>query len=137
MFVTSRFVSSAGVPHIGLSPTICIFDLYSNVKIVVDAPMLEVGEGWYKYSFDDADLCSSYVAHIDGGIALPLDERFREGAIDMTPEFIEQVEKGRWRIVNNQMVFYRVDNVTPLMTFNLFDSAGDPVSDNAAERVPV
>jgi hypothetical protein len=44
---------------------------------------------------------------------------------------------GRWKIVNNQMLFYAPDNVTLLATFNLFDDTGSPTMDAVFERVLV
>jgi len=50
---------------------------------------------------------------------------------------VKKVETGRWRIVNNQMVFYDDDGVTPVLTFNLLDDAGNPSSERVFERVRV
>jgi len=44
---------------------------------------------------------------------------------------------GRWKIVSNQMVFYKEDNVTVVATFNLFDDVGAPTMDAVFERVKV
>lgn len=33
---------------------------------------------------------------------------------------------GKWEIVGNQMIFYKEDNITEIMRFNLFDSSGNP-----------
>jgi len=41
---------------------------------------------------------------------------------------------GRWKIVNNQMLFYAPDNVTLVATFNLFDDSGTPSMDAVFER---
>lgn len=50
---------------------------------------------------------------------------------------IKQIEQGRWKIIGNQMIFYDVDGVTPLLTFDLKDGGGSPSEDNVKERVPV
>jgi hypothetical protein len=50
---------------------------------------------------------------------------------------IYKVETGRWKILNNQMVFYDDDTTTPLLTFNLKDSSGNPTEENPTERTPV
>jgi len=50
---------------------------------------------------------------------------------------ILKVEKGRWKIVNNQMIIYDEDGTTPLYTFNLKDSDGQPTEENVMERAPV
>jgi hypothetical protein len=47
--------------------------------------------------------------------------------------FIKGIEAGRWKIANNQMIFYAEDNITELARFNLaYDVNGNPV-----ERTPV
>lgn len=51
--------------------------------------------------------------------------------------FISSIEGGRWRIVNNQMIFYEDDNVTEVARFNLFDSDGQPAETDVFERVRV
>ena len=50
---------------------------------------------------------------------------------------IRKIEEGRWKIVNNQMIFYDSDGVTPLKTFNLFDKEGAPTEVEPFERNPV
>ena len=49
-------------------------------------------------------------------------------------ELIKQVESGRWKIINNQMIFYGDDNLTELFRMNLYDSAGAPTMENVYER---
>lgn len=50
---------------------------------------------------------------------------------------IFKIETGRWKIVNNQMIFYDTDETTPIYTFNLKDSSGNATSENPVEREPV
>jgi hypothetical protein len=50
---------------------------------------------------------------------------------------IYNIEYGRWRIVSNQMVFYKDDNVTEVARFNLFDENGAPTMDAVFERQKV
>lgn len=45
-----------------------------------------------------------------------------------------KILSGRWKIVNNQMIFYDDDGVTPLLTFDLYNSAGTPSMINVFER---
>jgi len=51
-------------------------------------------------------------------------------------DYVYQKERGRWKIENDKLIYYKADGVTPLRTFNLFDSQGDPTSENPYERVP-
>lgn len=68
------------------------------------------------------------------------DENIEEHEVaDSTGEALSsvaQIELGRWKIINNQMIFYAEDGVTPLRVFDLFDSSGNPTMTNVAERVP-
>ena len=45
---------------------------------------------------------------------------------------------GKWEIVGNQMIFYKEDNITEVMRFNLFDASGNPAMTDVLkrERVP-
>lgn len=49
-------------------------------------------------------------------------------------ESIYNIEYGRWRIVSNQMIFYKEDNVTEIARFDLKDASGSPSSDTVYER---
>ena len=51
-------------------------------------------------------------------------------------EFIKQFAGGRWKIMENQMIFYS-DNNYEIMRFNLFDENGNPTMANVFERVRV
>jgi len=51
-------------------------------------------------------------------------------------DYLKAKESGRWKITGNQLIFYELDGVTPLKTFNLFDSNGNPTNSNPYERVP-
>jgi len=48
--------------------------------------------------------------------------------------FLKDIEGGRWRIVSNQMIFYKSDNSTEVARFNLLDSAGSASMENVFER---
>lgn len=52
---------------------------------------------------------------------------------------IGHIEGGRWKIDTalNQMVFYKADNITEVIRFDLKDAAGDPAHENVFERARV
>jgi hypothetical protein len=50
---------------------------------------------------------------------------------------IYDIQFGRWRIVNDKMLFYKEDNATLIAEFNLFDDAGNPTMDAVFERTRV
>jgi hypothetical protein len=49
---------------------------------------------------------------------------------------LQQVAANRLRVVSNQMIFYAVDGITPVLIFDLKDEAGNPTMTNVFERVP-
>lgn len=51
--------------------------------------------------------------------------------------FIRNIEGGRWKIENNQMIFYSEDNATEIARFNLFDDKGSPSNIHVFERMRV
>ena len=56
-------------------------------------------------------------------------------AVDVA--LIKKVESKRWKIINNQMIFYDDDNTTPILTFDLKDDLGNPTMSSPFERMPV
>lgn len=48
--------------------------------------------------------------------------------------FIKNIEGGRWKIVDNQMIFYKSDNETEVARFNLYDKQGNLSEENIFER---
>ena len=51
--------------------------------------------------------------------------------------FIKQIEAGRWKIIENQMIFYKSNGTEALITFNLKDAEGEPTETDAYERIPI
>ena len=56
------------------------------------------------------------------------------GTITTALTFLHDIEGGRWRIVDNQMIFYKSDNETEVARFNLFDADGNPAMENIFDR---
>jgi hypothetical protein len=55
-------------------------------------------------------------------------------ALTAMVEFIKQIESGKWKIINNQMIFYKDDNSTELFRCNLYDENGNPTVEGVMER---
>ena len=55
---------------------------------------------------------------------------------DEVLEFIMQMEQGRWKVINDQMIFYDTDDATALRTFDLLDENQIATSTNPVERTP-
>ena len=49
-------------------------------------------------------------------------------------ELIKKIEEGDWQLVGNQWIYYDVDGITPLITFNTKDSTGSPSMANIFKR---
>jgi len=82
----------------------------------------------------DADAISaSAVAEIQNGLVTSVDLNDINTKLDT----LEAVAVGRWRVLGTQLILYQLDGTTPLATFNLFDSDGNPSSTRIFERVPV
>jgi len=108
-----------------------------NSLVVTNETMDEIGDGYYKYTFVNYDPTISYAIRCDVGIVEGLSARYAyPNSIDYTNEFtnITNLLEGRWRIVNDQMIFYKSDNATEIMRFNLYDENGDPASVNIFDR---
>jgi uncharacterized protein YoxC len=57
--------------------------------------------------------------------------------VDFLVSKIYDINYGRWQITGNQMIFYKEDNVTEVVRFDLFDETGTPASDAVFQRVKV
>jgi len=59
-------------------------------------------------------------------------EGFSNVITDIT--FLKDIDGGKWKIVGNQMIFYKSDNSTEVARFNLFDDEGNPNQIKVFER---
>jgi hypothetical protein len=71
----------------------------------------------------------------DGDDLKTLSDQLDLTAVDL--DFIKSIEGGRWKIIDNQMVFYKDDNTTEVARFNLFDAGGAPAEEDVFERTRV
>jgi len=60
---------------------------------------------------------------------------YSEGSVGHALDVIYEVESGRWSITNNQMIFYKHDNITELFRFELRDAEGNVSSENVFDRL--
>lgn len=51
--------------------------------------------------------------------------------------FIKDIEGGKWEITNNQMIFYKEDNVTEIARFNLYNENGVLSNTNIFSRIKI
>ena len=53
--------------------------------------------------------------------------------VDATEDLADEIG-GKWEITGNQMIMYKSDNVTEVRRFNLFDTDGNPATENVYSR---
>ena len=57
--------------------------------------------------------------------------------MDSRIQNIYDMQFGRWKLINKQMIFYKADNITEIARFDLFDDSGNPSAEAVFERVKV
>jgi len=135
-------VDDADAPIPGIDTGEFTHKLYTpaGAESVLPVTYLELGSGSYRLSFtpDTAGVWYLIVYH---GTYFPrgkigtvevYDSDFDTLGVDVT--FIKDIEGGRWRIVGNQMIFFKEDGITEVARFNLFDESGTPTMDSVFER---
>lgn len=124
-----------------------IIDVPDNFKANITALALEATAQLIKTEADKiqtniVDDKNAYKANITA-LALEATGQLIKTEIDKIPsiitdlDFIKDIEGGKWKIINNQMIFYKADNVTEVARFNLFDSNGNPAVADVFERQKV
>lgn len=159
MIIFRVYFTDAGIPTTGLSPTIRVRKVSDASLAVADDPMFEIGDGWYKYDFTQYTGSVGYAVRADGGPALTSYERYAtlgnenfvtdrfaadlfalnvSGSMNNAMQLIRNTENGGWKILNNQLIIFREDNLAEVARFNLFDASGSPTSKtNPSERTRV
>lgn len=93
--IITSFFATNGAPALGLSPTIRIWTVSKtgDTLIVTDEPLSEVGDGFYKYHFDNYDKDNDYAIRIDGGSGLRPGERYQ---VASNESFADDVTGSVW-----------------------------------------
>jgi len=101
--------------------------------------LTEIAEGLYYLDFDfNTPGVWAVIFYENGQKSSFATVRVETGlASQETLQFLADIEGGRWLIKDNQMIFYKSDNVTEVARFDLFNSAGLPSEDDVVERVRV
>ncbi len=164
--IITVFFTVNGVPQTGLTPTIDIWEVSPDSLVINDDPLVEIGQGWYRYNYTSYDYVKSYVFTVDGGVALTACERYKVGGNE---SFVEDISYEVWEepaldhttlganptmggymnlikavLVNRTRIdvgtatltVYDNDCITPLLVFDLKDSAGNPSVVEVCERTP-
>ncbi len=63
-------IVKSGTPQTGLTPTIRITDIDTDVLVITDQPMTDKGDGLYGYLFTTYDSTKNYGGRVDAGATL-------------------------------------------------------------------
>jgi hypothetical protein len=101
----------------------------------------EIGNGYYGVAITLSSASVGYIewkAEKSGETDIYLVEEFIcvEDYISKIASILK-IETGKWKILSNQFIIYDTNGTTPLYTFNLKDSSGNPTETNVYERDPV
>lgn len=92
-----------------------------------------LGNGLYRLSFTP-DTLGSWAVQIVNALYCHWGKHGNYFCVSNSLDDLVSIESGKWKIVNNQMIFYKEDNITEIMRFNLYDSGGLPTQTNVMER---
>ncbi len=130
------FFTEQGIPKTGLSPTVDVWTVDGS-QVVTAQAMTEVAGGFYYYDFTTYDEDEDYCMRADGTATLTGADRYvfstnETGGVGK----ILKIEKNKWEIVNNQMIFYDDDGTTALYTFDLKTKSDIPTERDVFKRNP-
>ena len=130
------FFTEQGIPKTGLSPTVDVWTVDGS-QVVTAQTMTEVAGGFYYYDFTTYDEDEDYCMRADGTATLTGADRYvfstnETGGVGK----ILKIEKNKWEIVNNQMIFYDDDGTTALYTFDLKTKSDVPTERDVFKRNP-
>ena len=132
----TAFFTDKGTPSIGLSPVIDVWKT-DGTQVVTNQAMTEIAGGFYKYDFTTYDEDIDYVIRADA-VTLSGSDRYVHASNETAGiGKILKIEKGKWQITGNQMIFYDADGTTPLYTFDLKDKSGIATETNVFSRTIV
>lgn len=140
------FFTQYGIPAIGLTPLIKIIDVETSYYIANNEPMVEVGDGFYRYEFDEYDSSRDYAIICDS-VTLSGSDRYTYassgeynevldsiestvGAIDLRTTLLRKIQTNKLVLQDgtmNNWILYQDDNITPLLTFSVADKNGNAI----------
>jgi len=100
-----------------------------------------------KFNFDNSNTAGNFdvrgvidFSGIDEDATATVNIGGAVGNDSLVMEIIQEIkdyQEGRYKIENNQMIFYKADNITEVARFNLLDAGGSPSMTSVFERVKV
>ena len=135
--IINAFFNSQGVPSTELSATIDVWET-DGTQVVTAQAMTEIAGGFYYYDFTAYDEDEDYVIRADGSSTLTGYDRYKYQSNETAGVGnILKIEKNKWAIVRNQMIFYDDDGTTELYKFDLKDARGAATSKDFFSRTQV
>ncbi len=104
MIINSYF-TLGGVPALGLTPTINIWEVVTgppilyNLLVNADNVTSNNSDGFYSYNFTTYDPAKNYIIQVDGGATLPPDERYNIASSEATSgsgTLVQDIVNGVW-----------------------------------------
>lgn len=130
---------SSGDPVTGLTNSDFSKTLYNpsgtEVSGSVTVTVSELGTGIYRVSFTP-NVVGEWALNIINATYFAGGQSANYQCVTGVVMDIYNIEYGRWKIVSNQMIFYKPDGVTEIATFDLKDLAGNAAQQNVYERTP-
>jgi hypothetical protein len=117
-----------GVGYTLLNENGTVYQARSTVGVYNSA----LNSGIYAAILTFPDLWSGTIVWDTGSTVDPVGYASEE--YHSTLEYIRDMTAGKWKIINDQMIFYKEDNITEVARFNLFDENGLPTVDVPTER---
>lgn len=135
------YYSDGGAPKEALSPTIDIFLKVSDGTSAGTPPAVsEVSGGFYKFDYTATeDTCIRVDSEVTTMSDLDRYIAFVATPYDTSMATMYDVETGRWLRDGSQLIFYKSDNVTEVMRFDLKKNDGTAANegDDPYERARV
>lgn len=132
-------VDDDGNPVAGLTNGDFTKELYnpsgSEVSGSVTVTVSELGSGLYRVSFTP-NVVGEWALSLFNATYFAGGQSGNYQCVTGVVMDIYDIEYGRWKIVNNQMVFYKPDAVTVIATFDLKDLVGVAAQESVFERTP-
>ncbi len=85
MYVIAEFAVN-GVPETSITPFLHIRDVASGSLTVATTTMSKIGDGFYRYNFDNVVKNKNYTIFMDGGSSLPNSERYKTQIVEVTKD---------------------------------------------------
>lgn len=138
-----------------------LFDPSNNeVSSTIPVFIIDIGNGSYNLSFTPNEIGNWYLViyhpvyfpwgksntitvYNESIDTLPISiwsqetSGYNQGTFGDALETILNIETGRWKIVNSQMIFYKPDNITEIMRFDLKNPKGNPAVENVVDRIKI